>query len=423
VWWDVFTDPALGALEEQALAANQDLRQALARVEQARAMARVSRTEFLPSLDLNPVYDHFQRSSSSFGGSGSFTGDVYSLPLDLSYEVDLWGRVRRSFESARAEAAASLAAHRWMLLKITSDVAMHYFRLRQLDAETRILEQTVELRRAAVQLAEQRAAGGVVSALDVARARTEFATAEAELADVRRRRAEFENALAVLCGKPASDFTVAALPLDGAPPQVPAGLPSTLLERRADVAEAERGLAAANAQIGVAQAAFFPVLRLTGSAGYVSAELGDLFKRTSEVWSLGPSLSLPIFAVGRNLANVQAVRAQYDEALAAYRQRVLVAFADVENALANLQHRGAQAQAQAQVVEAARQAATLSNSRYQQGLVNFLEAVDAERSRLQAERAAVQVLSERLLSTVLLIKALGGAWDVEPATATSHPRQ
>lgn len=412
-WWQVFNDPALSALEQQALEANQDIRQAMARVEQARAAARVSRAELAPTLDLGPSYDTFKRSSSAFGGSGSFEGEVVTVPFDLTYEVDVWGRVRRSFEAARAEAAAKLAAHRFVLLTVTADVARYYFLLRQLDAEAHILLRTLELRQTALQLAQERAAGGIVSELDVARAKTELSTAETELLDVRRRRAEAENALAVLCGRNAPAFSVAMSPLalDTPPPAIPPGLPSELLERRPDVAEAERELAAANAQIGVAQAAFFPVLRLTGSTGFVSGELDSIFDGSSEVWSVAPSLSLPIFAGGRHAANLVAARAVYDGAFAAYRQRVLVAFADVENALANLQWLGQQAQAQAQVVEAARRAAALSDGRYRQGLVNYLEAVDAERQRLHAERGAVQTLSNRLISTVLLIKALGGAWD------------
>jgi len=412
-WWDVFNDTTLAALERQALEANQDVRQAMARVEQARATARVSAAELVPSLDLAPSYEHFQRSRSSFGGSGSFGGDIFSVPLDLSYEVDLWGRVRRSFEAARAEAAASLSAHRFVLLTVTTDVARDYFQLRQLDAEADILLRTLEPRQTALQLAQERAAGGIVSQLDVARARTELSTAETELLDVRRRRAETENALAVLCGRSASGFSVDAAPLvlETLPPAIPPGLPSTLLERRPDVAEAERLLASANAKIGAAEAAFFPVVRLTGSAGYVSGELDAIFDASNHVWSVGPSLSLPLFASGRNMANVKAAKATYDEAFAAYRQRVLVAFADVENALANLQWLGQQALAQAQVMEAARSAATLSDSRYRQGLVNYLEAVDAERQRLQAERGVVQILSHRLVSTVLLVKALGGAWN------------
>lgn len=411
-WWDVFNDPALASLERQAVEANQDLRQAMARVEQARAAARISGSELLPTVETNPSYEKFKRSSSSFGGSGTFEGETYTVPFDLSYEIDIWGRVRRSFEAARAEAAASLQAQRFVLLRVTSDVARQYFLLRQLDAEAEILVRTLELRRTSLQLAEARAEGGVVSVLDVARARTELSSAESDLLDVRRRRTEVENALAVLCGRNASTFSFDSTPLtaDMLPPAIPPGLPSTLLERRPDIAEAERQLAAANARIGVAQAAFFPTLSLTGSAGYVSAELDSIFDNSSQVWSVAPSLSLPLFAGGRNMANLKATQAAHVEAFAVYRQRVLVAFADVESALANLQWLGRQAQAQADVVAAARKAAEISDHRYQQGLVNYLEAVDAERQRLQAERGAVQVLSNRLSSIVLLIKALGGSW-------------
>ena len=411
-WWDVFDDGRLASLERQALEANQDIQQAIARVEQARALARVSASEFVPSLTAEPSAQKFQRSRSGFGGAGSFKGESYSLPFDLSYEIDLWGRVRRSFEAARAEAAASQAAQRFVLLTVTTEVARRYFQLRQLDAEAELLHRTVELRGRALQMAQDRAEAGMVSALDVARAGTEMSAAEAELLDVRRRRAEVENALAVLCGRNASGFSIEAAPLalEALPPEIPPGLPSTLLERRPDVAEAERLLAAANAHIGVAEAGFFPVLRLTGSAGYVSGELDSIFDSASQVWSVGPSLSLPIFAGGRNVANLQVAKASYDEAFAAYRQRVLTAFSDVENALADLQWLGQQAQAQTQVVEASRTAAKLSDSRYQQGLVNYLESVDAERQRLQAERGAVQILSQRLISTALLIKSLGGSW-------------
>lgn len=411
-WWDVFDDSQLASLERQALEANQDIRQAVARVEQARAIARVRASEFAPSLTLNPSAEKFKRSRSGIGGAGSFEAETYEVPFDLSYEVDLWGRVRRSFEAARAEAAASQAAQRFVLLTVTTEVARQYFLLRQLDAEAEILHRTMELRGRALQMAQDRAEAGVVSALDVARAGTEMSTAEAELLDVRRRRAEVENALAVLCGRNASGFSLEAAPLtlDALPPEIPPGLPSTLLERRPDVAEAERLLAAANAQIGVAEAAYFPVLRLTGSAGYVSGELDSIFDTANQIWSLGPSLSLPIFGISRTMANVSATHAAHNQAFAAYQQRVLTAFSDVENALANLQWLGQQAQAQAQVVDASRDAASLSDSRYRQGLVSYLESVDAERQRLHAERGAVQILTQRLISSVLLIKSLGGSW-------------
>lgn len=412
-WWKLFGDPALTALEEQALEANQDIRRAMARVEEARAIARLSGADLVPVAMLNPSYDRFRRSSSGFGGSGSFYGKTFSVPFDLSYEVDLWGRVRRSFEAARADAEAGLAAQQFVLLSVTAEVARRYFELRRLEAETRILSRTLELRGDGLRIAQERASGGLVSDLDLERAKTELAAAEGELFAVQRQRAETENALAVLCGQNASGFKVAAEPLTAemVPPEVPPGLPSELLERRPDVAEAERVLAAANARIGAAQAAFFPVLRLTGSGGWVSGELDSLFDSSSRVWSFTPSLSVPLFAGGRNTATVKAARARYDQSLAGYRQQVLAAFADVENALSGLQWLGRQAQAQTDAVAAARNAAALSNSRYEQGLSSYLESVDAERQRLQAERGAVQVASDRLISTVLLIKALGGAWE------------
>jgi multidrug efflux system outer membrane protein len=418
-WWEVFGDQTLGDLERRALEASPTLQAAVARVVRARAVARISQAEFLPRIDGSASYDHALRSLSSFGGAGSIYSDTFTTPIDLSYEVDLWGRVRRSFQAARAEAQAAESAFQTTLLTLTADVATNYFLIRQLDAERAILEETVGLRKRALELAEQRQAAGVVSAVDVARVQTEVATAQSELLDVARRRAELENALAVLCGDMASEFAVAVYPLMTPVPSVPVGLSSALLERRPDVAEAERLLAAANARIGVAQAAGFPTLRLTGSGGYVSTELESIFDWDNHVWSLGPSLSVPLFAGGRSAAGVRSARAQYDEALAAYRQRVLGAFRDVEDALANLQLRAEQAQVQDRAVTAARAAARLSLARYEQGLVNYLEVVDSERARLAAERGAVQILSQRLISSVVLIKALGGSWDASPSVTAS----
>ena len=410
-WWEAFQDDVLNRLEVSAVQANQDLQGAVARVEQARAVARIGKADLLPTLELNPSYDHFQRSSSSFGGSGTFTGDIFAVPLDLSYEVDLWGKIRRSFESASAEAQASLSAYHTVLLTLTADVARVYFALRTLDVETDILRQTIALRQEAFELVQRRLEGGVVSQLDLARAKTELASAEAELTDVQRRRAELENALAVLCGQTASEFHFEAKPVTLTPPRLPRGLTSRVLERRPDVAQAERQVAAANARIGVAQAAYFPVVRLTGSGGFQSAKFDSLFETDSRVWSLGPSISLPIFAGGRNAAQVRAVKAEYAATVAAYRQQVLQAFQEVEDALANLRWRAEQAQIHVRIVESAREAASISRVRYEQGLVNYLEVVDAERSRLEAERGAKQILNQQLASTILFIKALGGGWD------------
>jgi len=414
-WWEVFNDPALDQLQVQAVQANRSLEASLARLERARAVARLPKADLLPTLELNPAVDHFQRSLSSFGGTGSITDDDFRIPLDLSYEVDLWGKVRRSFEAARAEAQASQAAYETMLLSVTAEVARTYFSLRTLDAELDALRKTVDLRREAQQLVNQRVDAGLASALEKARVAAEVKTAESESLDVERRRAELENALAVLCGRIASDFTVAAQPLVEAPPQLPAAIPSRVLERRPDIAEAERLLASANAKIGVAKAAYFPVLTLTGSAGWQSAKVESLIDADSLVWSIGPSLSIPIFAGGRNIANYRAVEADHKQATAEYRRRVLVAFQEVEDALAAIRLLARQQEAQTEVVESLQQSATLSLRRYTEGLVSFLDVVDAERERLTAERQAARIRGQRMAAAILLIKALGGGWDVPEA--------
>ncbi len=419
-WWVIFGDTELNELQTKALAANLDIQAAFARVTQARAVARQAVAGGLPSVEATPAYSHYQRTRSSFGGSGTFAGDTYQIPFDISYELDLWGRVRRGFEAAHAQAQASEAAYRTVLLSLRAEVARAYFLLRTFDSEMQTLEQAISLRRDALDLVTQRMQAGIVNELDVARAKTELASAEENAIDLRRRRAELENGLAVLCGEPASSFSLPVRPLLLEIPQVPAGLPSELLERRPDVAKAERELMAANARIGVAMAAFFPVVRLTGSGGFESAEIDSLFEQDSRTWSLGPSVSIPLFSGGRAKSNLQAAKAQFEEVAALYRQQVLVAFCEVEDALVNLRLRAEQAQTHQRALDSSRQAAELSSTRYKQGLVNYLEVVDAERSRLQAEREAVNLLSYRLVSTVLLIKALGGSW--EPASApTSSP--
>ncbi len=410
-WWLVFEDEPLNGLEEQALSANQELKIAMARVDQARALARLEKANLLPRADINPSTTRAERSNSSFGGSGSFLQTTHELPLDLSYEVDLWGKVRRSFEAVRAEAAASESAYQSVLLTLTAEVARTYFDLRELDAEYRVLAETLVLRGNVLDIVEQRFDAGLVSELDLVRAKTEMAAAETVLVDVRRRRAELENALAVLCGENPSSFSLAVAEFEVTAPHVPAGIPSTLLERRPDVAEAERQVMAANARIGVAKTAFFPVLRLTGSAGFQSPELEDLLNTDSVVWSLGPSLQIPIFTGGRGKSNLEAAEAVWTQTVAAYRQQVLLAFRDVEDALVNIAYRQAQQKTQARVVSGAQESAAISQERYKQGLIDYIEVVDAERLRLNAELDAVRFQNQQLKATVLLIKALGGQWD------------
>jgi multidrug efflux pump len=415
-WWTIFGDTNLNSLETSALQANQQLKAAVARVDQARDTARVARSELLPELDLDPSFIRQRYSPNEVPSFGNVTANAISTPLDLSYEVDLWGRVRRSFESAHADAQASLAEFYNVLLTLQSDVAQNYFALRSLDAEIATVAGTVDLRNEQVKLTQTRYDGGIGSELEVAQAQTELATTEAELATLQEQRDELENAIAILAGQNPADFKLVALEKADTiwhpqPPEIPAGLPSDLLERRPDVAEAERQLASANAKIGVAKAAFFPVVTLTGSGGYLSGDISTLFNWESRTWSFGPGISLPIFAGGRNRANYHRSQAVYAEAVATYRQQVLVAFGDVENSLSDIRHLADQASAQERAVKNAQRAADLALDRYRSGIVSYIEVVDANRDTLSAESADAQLRGQRLIASVQLIKALGGGWD------------
>jgi multidrug efflux system outer membrane protein len=425
-WWEFFGDTNLNTLEAQAASANQQLKAAVARVDQARSTARVARANLLPSLSADPSYTRQRYSPNAVPSFGNLTANNFSAPLDLSYEVDLWGRVRRGFESARADAQASLANYFNVLLTLQTDVAQNYFALRSLDAEIATVNGTVGLRKEQVKLVHDRFDSGIGSQLDVAQAETELATAEAEAASLAQKRDELENALAILAGQNPSGFKIAALAdadknWNPQPPEIPAGLPADLLERRPDVAAAERQLASANAKIGVAKGAFFPVVTLTGSGGYVSGDIETLFNWSSRTWSFGPSISLPIFAGGRNLANLHRAKSAYEESVALYRQQVLVAFGDVENSLSGIRHLAEQSDAQSRAVVFARQAADLAGDRYRSGIVGYINVVDANRDTLAAERANAQLAGQRLIATVQLIKSLGGGWDRELLVATAKP--
>jgi len=412
-WWEVFGDANLNSLEARAATANQGLQAAVARVDQSRAVARVARADLLPNVDFYPSYNRQRYSPNQSPSYGALTASTYATPLDLSYEVDLWGRVRRGFESARADAQASLDMYYNVLLTLQSDVAQNYFSLRSLDAEISTVTNTVGLRKQEVQLTQGRFDGGIGSELEVAQAETELATTEAEVASLAQRRNELENAIAVLVGETPSTFKLAVENPENwnpEPPEIPAGLPSDLLRRRPDVAAAERQLASANAKIGVAKAAFFPVLTLTGSGGYLSGDVDTLFNWNSRTWSIGPSLSLPIFAGGRNKANYRRSQGAFDEAVANYRQQVLVAFSDVEDSLSRIQNLSAQSEAQKRAVTSARQAAALAEDRYRSGIVSYIEIIDADRDTLSAERSNAELIGQRLIASVQLVKALGGGW-------------
>ena len=414
-WWTVFRDPELDRLETLAAKASPNLQAAAARRDQAFALANVSRADLLPQLSLDPSgsrtrYSGHRQVPPGVGHS-AYTTDSYSLPLDLSYEVDLWGRVRRLDQSARAQAQAANALYQSALLGLQADVAQAYFNLRALAREIHVVRAGVVTRKEGLKLIRIRFSGGASGELDVLNAQTELASAENDLLALEQRRTALTHALAVLCGQlPESFEVIAEKPLVTQPPALPVGLPSDLLERRPDIAAAERTMAAVNAQIGVAKAAFFPDIRLVGSAGYNSSELDSLLHSTSSQWAFAPMISLPIFTGGRNRANYERAKAAYREAAARYQGQVLVAFQEVEDSLSALRTLAAQARVVGQAVDSARKAAALSQFRYREGLVSYLEVMDAERSALQFERLASQLEAQRYAASITLVKALGGGW-------------
>jgi len=407
-WWRAFQDEDLNALETRALDGNQSLRASVARVEQARATAGIARSAYCPAASANG--DAARVHGNPLVNNGR-TGSADQVSLNAAWELDLFGRIRRLSESARADADAALAAHEAVRLSLSADVAAYYFSLRTVDNELAVISAGLALRRENRELAHARYQIGAADELDVTRADAELALTEAESAALASRRASLNNALAVLLGEAAPSFLLSPREQSvGALPVVPAGLPADLLERRPDIASAERALAAANARIGVAKAAFFPAVSLTGGAGYASGDLDRLFRWDHRIWSIGPSLYLPIFQGGRNRANLERSRAAYDEAVAVYRERVLIAFREVQDALTDSRLLVEQEEAQARAVASARRAAELSRIRYQAGLVSYLDVIQAERTALDARRGATQIAGRRWLSCVALIKALGGTW-------------
>jgi outer membrane protein, multidrug efflux system len=414
-FWEVFDDPVLSALELQATTNSPDIRAAFERVEQARAVARITRADLFPGVSFDPNGNRTRYSANRTVQPGSsvlgYTGNDYFLPLDLSYEIDLWGRVRRSFRAAREQAQGSAAAYQNLLLSLQADVAQTYFMIRSVDLDRTVVAQSVDLRQKNLTLVESLHRGGADSAVDLAEAQTELASAQADVFGLNLQRAQLENALAVLCGRNSSTFSLAETTRLYKPPEIPVGLPADLLERRPDVAEAERSMAAASEGIGVAKAAFFPSIQLTASAGTESVDLKDVFNWESRAWSLGPNITLPIFEGGRIRADLQRARAAYEEAVAQYRSQVLVAFHEVEDGLIGLRLLKEQFDAQMRAVAGAKQVAELSRLRYKEGLASYFEVVINDRTMLENEITAYALNGQRMVTTVLLIKALGGGWN------------
>lgn len=422
-WWAIFRDPILNELEHDALTHNPTIMQADANLAAARAQLGVSRADRQPSLSLAETNQFAGEAATQIitlnGRSVSYrptSGDTYDIPLNASYELDLWGRVRREVESAKASMQASEADFRGAALSLTASLAQDYFQWRTVRVQLEIADRTIASRRDSLAVLTERNKSGLIDALDVASAREQLAQAEATSADFKRLRNQYENAIAVLAGHAPASFAMPKLAegdslLVPIPPEIPAGLPSDLLRRRPDVVSAERTLAAQTAQIGVAVAAKFPTIKLTGSGGLSSEGLSALVSRASALWSLGSSINLPILDGGRNDANIAVARAHADAALAAYRQQTLTAFREVEDALVGIHWQAEELEADQRAVEAARETAKLTRIRYEKGLITYLDVANSERDYFSAQNTQAVVAGSQCLSTVALIQAVGGGWN------------
>jgi multidrug efflux system outer membrane protein len=413
-WWVVFGDPVLNDLEKQATAGNQSLKAAVERVDQARALARIAQAQLYPAVNADPsasrAHTGANRPVQPGTAAASYTYNTFSLPLDATYEVDLFGKVRRSLEAARAETQVSVAAYQTVLLTLKSDLAQDYFNLRYLDADRAVLGENIKVQQDFLDLTRRRFEGGLANGLEVAAAEAQLDTTQALFVGDERERDQIEHAIATLLGRPAAEFSLPRNPLNLAPPVLPPGLPSDLLERRPDVAEAERQMAAASARIGVARAAYFPDLGLTGSAGYLSSGLTTLLSGPSTAWFITPLLSVPVFQGGRLKANYEYAQAGYREAVDNYRQQVLAAFQQVEDGLSDLRVLEDQARAQELAVRASQRTVDISTARYKEGLAEYLEVLTAETTLLQNRRTSEQIRGLRLIASVQLVNALGGGW-------------
>ena len=398
-WWEVFDDPVLNRLEERVSVSNQTLKQAEARYTQARAAVQSARAGFFPTISLD---------SGATRARG--VPNRYNIALDARWEIDLWGRIRRLVEAARAGEEASAADLEGARLSLQAELATNYFQLRVTDTTIELLEDSVKAFDASYKVTQNRYDAGVAGRADVVQAETQVRSTEAQAIDQRVTRAQLENAIAVLVGEAPSSFALARAPFKIRIPDIPPGVPSTLLERRPDIASAERGMAAANARIGVAEAAYFPALSLTGAIGFASNELGSLFSAPSRFWSVGAGLAGTVLDFGGRSAAVTSARAGYDEAVANYRQTVLAAFQEVENNLAAAHWLGEESKVQQEAARAARESVALTVNQYKAGTVSYLNVVQVQATQLSEERTSVAILGRRLAATVGLIRALGGTW-------------
>ena len=420
-WWELFNDPELNRLEELVDINNQNVKQAEAQFRQARALVAGNYANYFPTIGANPsITQSDAGKNSSRGGAGR--SQSFSLPFAISWEPDLWGRVRLAVENAADNAQVSAADLENARLSAQSLLATDYFTLVGNDMQQAILADTIEAYQKNLQLTINRFNGGVASRSDITLAQTQLAGAQAQSTDLRITRAQLEHAIAVLIGQAPSTLEVPIAMIAAPPPPIPLALPSALLERRPDIAANERLVAAANANIGIAQTAYYPTLTLSAGPGLLATSLAKLFTSESRVWSAGPSLSQTLFDFGRRNALVQGTQAAYDATVAGYRQTVLSAFQEVEDDLAALRYLAEEAGQQQEAVVAAEQALVLENARYLAGTDSYLNVITTQTIELTNKQAAVTILQRRMLSAVDLVKALGGGWDASTLPSTDQLR-
>lgn len=462
-WWRLFEDTDLDLLCQEALSGNLGLQGAMARVAQARASVASSRSGFYPVINggasasrsgspVQPVSaesDKLSEISSSLSKVSSLLGVVntlaqgeipsagalsvsqsgssgvssnisnsFRIPFDLSYEIDIWGRVQRSYEQSRAEAQSTIYEYEVVRQTLLADIARNYFNLRLLDTQKQILHRNLSLYEEQAQLTRQEFEAGLASETDALQAEIQVESTRAQAADTDRQRANTEHAIAILAGRAPADFSIEEKPLEAALPVIPVGLPAELLCRRPDIAAAEQGLMAACAGIGVAEAEFYPTIKLVGSAGLQSAKIEDVIDWQSRSWSIGPSISIPIFRGGQLKANLQQAKARYEESELSYRETILGAFQDVEDSMNDITARTKEYEARKKAVTASREYLRLTRIQYESGIIDYFHVINAEQTLMSNELSETQILNERLTATVLLIKAIGGGWNLEEPLQT-----
>ena len=420
-WWELFDDPQLNDLEAQVDVSNQTVHLVEAQFAQARALVRGARANLYPQIGVAPSIAGTQPSGNRAFSSFHDAYADFLLPGSVSYEADVWGRLHGIVEANRTAAQAAASDVETARLSFHAELALDYFTLRGLDREQALLDTTVAAYERALELTQNRFQGGLASQADVALAETQLETTRAQAVDVAAVRTSLEHAIAVLVGRPAAAFALAASPLTAPPPAVPVGLPSDLLERRPDIAAAERRVASASAQVGVATAAFYPLLTLSGAGGFESSSIASWLAGASSFWTIGPTAFVNVFDAGRRRAAKEQAVAQYDLATASYRQSILVAFREVEDQLAALRVLEEEARVQDRAVAASERSLTLANNRYRGGVTSYLEVLTAQSAALANERAAVNILIRRMNATVLLLKGLGGGWNAATLPALATP--